>query len=52
MQHPLDMSEIFDSTNTLLFDSIESMSLSGSRSCLNEGWADLTKGKSTHVKQK
>ena len=50
VQHPLEMSEIFDYTKTLLLDSIENIFLS--ESCLNEGWADLTKGKSTHVKQK
>ena len=50
VQHPLDMSEKFDSTKTLLLDCIESISLR--ESCLNERWADLTKGKSTHVKQK
>ena len=33
-----------------MLDCIENISLS--ESCLNEGWADLTKGKSTHVKQK
>ena len=36
--------------NILLLDCIETISLS--ESCLHEGWADLTKGKSTHVKQK
>ena len=50
VQHRLDMSEIFDETKALLLDCIENRSLS--ESCLNEGWADLTKGKSTHVKQK
>ena len=50
VQHPLDMSEIFDLTKTLLLDCTEHISVS--ESCLNEGWADLTKGKSTHVKQK
>ena len=50
VQHPLDMSEIFDQMKTLLLDCIDNISLS--ESCLNEGWADLTKGKSTHAKQK
>ena len=50
VQYPFHMSEIFDSTKTLLLDCLEHISLS--ESCLNEGWADLTKGKSTHVKQK
>ena len=50
VQHPLDMSWIFDSTNTLLLGSVENIFLS--ESCLNEGWADLTMGKSTHVKQR
>jgi len=44
------MSEIFDYTNTLLLVSIANISLS--ESCLNEGWTDLTKRKSTHVTQK
>ena len=53
VQHPLDMSEIIDKTNIILLDCIENISLSLyiSESCLNEGWADLTKGKSTHIKQ-
>ena len=50
VQYPFHMSEIFDSAKTLLLDCLEHISLS--ESCLNEGWADLTKGKSTHVKQK
>ena len=50
MQHPLDMSDIFDETKTLLLDCIENISLS--ESCLNESGTDLTKGKSTHAKQK
>ena len=50
VQHPLDMSEIFDLVEILLLDSTDTISLS--ESCLNEGRADLTKGKSTHVKQK
>ena len=50
VQHPLDMSDIFDETKTLLLDCIENISLS--ESCLNESGTDLTKGKSTHAKQK
>ena len=50
VQHPLDMSKIFDETKTLLLDCIENISLS--ESCLNESWTDLTKGQRTHAKQK
>ena len=49
VQHPLNMSEI-RLNKTLLFDSIDNISLSDN--CLDEGWAHLTKGKSTHVKYK
>ena len=40
VQHPLDMSWIFDSTNTLLLGSVENIFLS--ESCLNGrlGWSD------------
>ena len=49
VQHPLDMSEIFDKAKTLLLDCIEIISLS--ESCLNEGWADRPRGR-VHMSNK
>ena len=43
VQHPLDMSEIFDQTKAFLLDCIENISLN--KNCLNEGWTDRPRGR-------